>query len=508
MRLTKAQKKAMLSEWNQYCDEIQELTPLTQNTINESESDKNKRIQRLLRDYDAFVSYYFPHVTRGTRSAKFHLDAAKRIKADKNFRGLFEWPRGHAKSSHMSLMIRIWLMVQGEIKMSLIISKNQENASKLLGKIAANLEHNKRLINDFGEFKGAGDWSEGDFTTRQGVNFMALGRGQSPRGLSSNDSFRPNDIVIDDLDDDELVENPARVKKVYDWLMSAVFGAMDMGRGRFTYVGNRIGQNSVLAMFAQKKGIYHSKINALDKDGKPAWIEKYTLEEIQEAIEFMGYAMSQKEFFNNPIIEGKRFKGEWWIWGRVPKLTTLDAIVAYCDPSWKSGKKNDHKSITIVGYKKLKLYLIKVFNRISSINVMVDWFYNNVNELPESTVLKMEAIFMQEDLLEDFDKEGIVRGWQLPITGDYRSKPPKDARIESLASWFERGQVIINSKEKDDPDMQRAKDHTLAWDRGTNTPDDFLDALEGAVSIIKGMAIPSKKQSITIGERDITEDFY
>ena len=39
--------------------------------------------------------------------------------------------------------------------------------------------------------------------------------------------------MIDDLDDDELVESPARVSKLFDWVRSALFGTLDGGRGRF-----------------------------------------------------------------------------------------------------------------------------------------------------------------------------------------------------------------------------------------------------------------------------------
>ena len=51
---------------------------------------------------------------------------------------------------------------------------------------------------------------------------------------------RPDYIVIDDLDDDELSRNPSRVEDMYDWVKSALFGALDLGRGRFIMVGNLI----------------------------------------------------------------------------------------------------------------------------------------------------------------------------------------------------------------------------------------------------------------------------
>ena len=81
---------------------------------------------------------------------------------------------------------------------------------------------------------------------------MALGRGQSPRGLKKRGQ-RPDYILIDDIDDDALCRNEARVREAFNWMMTALFGAMAAGRGRFIMVGNRISKQSILARFAETK---------------------------------------------------------------------------------------------------------------------------------------------------------------------------------------------------------------------------------------------------------------
>ena len=84
-----------------------------------------------------------------------------------------------------------------------------------------------------------GDWLEGEFTSQSGVKFLPCGRGQSPRGLRELEA-RPDYIVIDDLDDDELCRNEKRVKDLTEWEKEAIFGELDVGRGRFIMVGNLI----------------------------------------------------------------------------------------------------------------------------------------------------------------------------------------------------------------------------------------------------------------------------
>ena len=105
------------------------------------------------------------------------------------------------------------------------------------------------------------------------MKFLACGRGQSPRGLRDREA-RPDYIVIDDLDDDELCRNEKRVHDITDWVKEALFGALDVGRGRFIMVGNLISKNSVLANLTKTKGVHVSVIKAIDKNGEPVWREK------------------------------------------------------------------------------------------------------------------------------------------------------------------------------------------------------------------------------------------
>ena len=126
----------------------------------------------------------------------------------------------------------------------ILVSKNQEAARRLLGDLQAELESNDLYNADFGNQRGTGIWTNGEFTTATGDLFIALGRGQSPRGIKKR-GLRPNYIAVDDIDDDELVRNPRRVGEAVDWLLTALLGTMAMGRGRLAVVGNRIGRTSV-----------------------------------------------------------------------------------------------------------------------------------------------------------------------------------------------------------------------------------------------------------------------
>ena len=75
---------------------------------------------------------------------------------------------------------------------------------------------------------------------------------------------RPDYIVIDDLDDDELCRNPSRVTDMMAWVKEALFGCLDVGRGRFIMAGNLIAKNSVLQGICETEGVKVSTIVAVD----------------------------------------------------------------------------------------------------------------------------------------------------------------------------------------------------------------------------------------------------
>jgi predicted phage terminase large subunit-like protein len=474
----------LLEEWNLYCKNLQALTP-AQN-IHETDKEKKERTECLLKDYEAFVEYYFFAITRGTKSARFHIQTANKIAKNPKARFILEWARGHAKSTHISLFIVLWLVAKGEIKNFMLVSYSYDMACALLGKIQAHLATNPRWMNDFGEQVKIGSWAEGEFTTREGVHFTCRGAGQSPRGASSDDSYRPDYIVIDDIDEDELVENPKRVRKMLKWVLTALFGAMDMGRGRFIMVGNRIHKNSILANLAKNKAFQHSIVNALDKEGNPSWGEKYTKEEIEQVGLEIGDINFQREYMNNPVIEGTIFKPAQIIFTTPPKLNDMDDMVMYIDPSFKNTATSDYKACVLVGKKGGKFYILAVFNRKTSLTVMIKWLYDRYGKMSEiaQTISRWysEANFTQGDLVgEELYSEGEERGYQLPMHFDTRQKPNKEQRIESIAFLFERGLIFWSEKIKNHTDVELAIEHLLAFERGTRTPDDFPDALEGAI---------------------------
>lgn len=460
-----------------------------------------KRIERARKDYNFFVKTYFPNIAR-CECGKFQIDAANYILNNPNTRAVFEWARGHAKSTHFGVLVPLWLKIQKDKQFHtlVLVSKSEDSADRLLADLQAELEFNELYTKDFGKQMKDGNWAEGEFTTEDGCYFISLGRGQSPRGIKSN-GRRPDYIIIDDIDDDEMVRNDQRVGKATEWVLSALFGTMEAGRGRFIMVGNKIAKKSILSKIIERPGVHHTKVNILDKNGNPTWKENYTPAEVAEMRAFMGERKFQKEYMNNPLTEGAIFQQKHIRYGKMLPLKEYRQLICYTDPSFKNSATADYKATMLVGKTPDgHFHLLKAFADQTSVSEMVNWHYEIMDYVDGKVPVMyyMESNFMQDLMLDEFKKVGASVGLHVPIRGDSRKKPDKFARIEAMQPLFERGLVVFNENEKNTPGMQVLEEQLLMFERGSRSHDDAPDALESAIWMLSQRTRTSDAKYVSI----------
>lgn len=498
--MNKASLKELLARWKERAELIQSRDF----SLSATPEQADERRKRARRDYAYFVRTYFPHLATSA-CGKFQTDAARYLLQNRNTRAVFEWSRGHAKSSHLSLMIPLWLKIQEpqQLRVMVLASKSEELAVRLLSDLQAELEYNEAFVRDFGTQVAEGNWAAGEFKTADGCAFIAVGRGQSPRGLKDRGK-RPDYIVIDDIDDDEIVQNPKRVKRAVSWCLEALMGTMAVGRGRFVLVGNRIAKNSILAHMAARPGVHHTRVDILDRSGRPSWPENYTSEEIANLRQFIGERSFQKEYMNNPITEGTIFLQKHLRYGRMLDLKHYRTLVCYTDPSFKNSANSDFKATMLVGKTpEGEYHVLRAYADQTSVSAMIRWHYDIHDRIAGRVpvLYYMESNFLQDLLLDEFRKEGAACGMQIPIRGDARKKPDKFARIEALQPLFERGLVVFNEKERDSPGMRVLVEQLLMFERGSRIHDDAPDALEGAIFLLTRRTGSAGAPGYSFGER-------
>lgn len=507
-----------LKRWDNYRKQVINSTTID---LRETEAEKQARIARLLKkgnEVEAF-KYYFPNYATA-EFGEFHKRYIKKVTS--NNIGIFVavWSRALAKSA--VVMMLTWLEQQrGNVHCTIYASYNQKTAINLLRPLKINLESNRRIINDFGVQKGA-TWSDDEFITSAGVAFYAFGGGQSPRGIR-NEAYRPDWIVLDDMDESEQSRNPKRVTDAADWVFKDLIPTFGPKGGRVLCVGNRFAKDMVLNKVAEKadyieqvdiltqtKEIDNAEIKRLGKlldtakgnerslieeairylaDGyQPSWPEHYTMLDVMWKIDkSASMRAAQAEYFNNPIVDGTVFTNEMLQDKPMPKLKDYSYIVDYLDPSWKKTSTADTKAWIRVGLYKGEFHIIKAFCGLASMDEMFNWGYQLYKEALDAgvqTKMYMEDVFAQGIILDNMTAFGKAKGFILPVMADKRKKPDKDQRIESISGYFERGNVFFNAAESNNHHMKRLKEQLLAFQPGVKSPKDGPDALEGAMFLL------------------------
>jgi hypothetical protein len=495
--------KNYLVQWQEFRDNTLKATPID---LNETATQKAKRMARLEGNPEEWFKYYFPNFYT-SEPAPFQIKATKRVLSNMEWFEVRSWARELSKSGR-TMMEVLYLSMTGKKKNWLTASATYDNACRLLLPYKSILESNNRIINDYGEQESIGNWEAGEFVTRKGVSFRAIGKGQSPRG-TRKDEVRPDGLLIDDFDTDEECRNPERIKASIKWLEEALIPTRSISNPLLIIVcGNIIAKYCCVTELA-KKADHHDIVNIRDKDGKSTWEAKNSEANIDRVLNTISFNSAQKEYFNNPVSEGDVFKK--LTYGKCPPLSFCDDVIVYVDgsPSNKEKGKASTKAIAIIGYRNQNFYIYKMWVDQMSNSKFVDCLYESHNYLTKHKV-DTKRIHIENNSLQDPFYEQVIlplvyqkateHGFTLPITPDTRKKPEKFYRIEGTLEPLNRlGKLIFNIDQVDEPNMVRTNDQMISVAPTTKIMD-APDAIEGGVWIIQNR-VSKKSTTYSHGER-------
>jgi len=451
--------------------------------------------------FNDFVLKYFKHHTRDEFNkqiplAKFHLDIVDKVEKSIRIELAVQMARNHAKSTVFSLFLPIYLMLKGETHFALLIGPNKELATKQLINIQTELETNTTLIKDFGEFTKKGNWAKGNFIVdKYQTAFFCAGKGQSTRGLKYK-NYRPDLIVIDDIDTDKDVLSIKSIEKQTNWIYQSVFPAMSIKKYRFIILGNRFAPNMVLNnVMENTEGIEILKVNAIDDMGHPAWGERFTIDDLLRIKEKLGTIRFEREFMNNPIIQGAIFKSEWIQWFTLTSQN-FKTVFTYIDPSFK--RDGDFKAAITIGYKDNKYYILDIYESKTNMKNVFNYLYKIHKQWGANHRFYIEANFAQDLHKETFQKVSLEYGYNLPIIWDKSKKENKEARIETMSIYFEQGLIFFNDKLKNSNSFKQFYLEYSTFPTSKN--DDGIDAMESCINVIN--KTQRKNAEILIGYRE------
>lgn len=247
-------------------------------------------------------------------------------------------PRGHAKSTAVTLGYGLATLLFRQRKFMLLVSDTESQASLFLGTFKQELQDNQELIELFGikrDEKGLVKFikdSETDiiveFNDGHRFRIIAKGAEQKLRGLIWNGS-RPDIIMCDDMENDELVMNKERRDKMRRWFKGALLPCRS-DNGIVRMVGTILHADSLLErlmpnpsdkmtmdtdlkQWSTRKGMWKAiKFRAHNKDfTKLLWPQKKSAEEFrmlyEEAVKDGTTDIYSQEYLNEPIDEAIAF---------------------------------------------------------------------------------------------------------------------------------------------------------------------------------------------------------
>jgi hypothetical protein len=229
-------------------------------------------------DLEFFGKAYFPHYfSRETPDFHRELD---RIWMDGVLKGKFPLtkqdskiisrlpgckrgiaaPRGHAKSTNLTFKDTIHAIVYEYKHYPIILSDSSDQAESFLDNIRVEFEENEAIIEDFGDLRGK-VWSTGVIITSTDIKVEAIGSGKKIRGRKHR-NWRPDLLVLDDIENDENVRTPEQRKKLENWFYKAVSKAGD-DYTDIVYIGTLLHYDSLLAKVLKNPGYKCVKYKAV-----------------------------------------------------------------------------------------------------------------------------------------------------------------------------------------------------------------------------------------------------
>ena len=502
------EKKKKLTP-RQFDEEVKQLEQWVKESVSPFVGDTKKkqdaRVRRARGDQDYFNTTYLPHYFNQD-SPDFHREMEETAEeGERQHRPVaIAAPRGHAKTTRMTFARPLKKALYKEKKFIVLMGLDGGLAKGNTVSIRVELEHNPRIVHDFGAQK-TGEWAADEFVTRGGTKVLARGSAQGIRGRKHG-PHRPDLIIIDDPEDDEMQGNPERVKKLVANINEAYVPSLHPDYGQLFWVGTLLSTKSALATIMENpewisrvyqavenaewheeavwdkaRGIYLAAFTA----GTPLWPERWSLEKLSRERRLIGSPSFNKEYQNAPEDDSKTFQRKWFRrikWNALPNV----ALYPYAgrDPSLKEKRTSDFKAHVTAARGGVHIYILYASIKRFSIDRMIKEDYQLV---PRFNVLRLglETEGWQELLRSDYWREAERQGFHLPIVPIERHGISKDddVRIGGLSPKVEGGIIIFaEGPASEVGDMELLIDQFVAFPT-PRVHDDGPDAAEIAVNL-------------------------
>lgn len=173
-------------------------------------------------------------------------------------------PRAHAKSTSITKVYSLAELLFRTSDYEVVVSDTYQQACMFLAEIKREFVENQHVIDMFEIVEiltDREDTFEAKFADGHICKVKAAGSEQKLRGFLWRGK-RPNLVVCDDMENDELVQNPERREKFRSWFLNALLPLMSE-RGKIRMVGTILHMDALLERFMPKD---HNVLNTRKTD--------------------------------------------------------------------------------------------------------------------------------------------------------------------------------------------------------------------------------------------------
>lgn len=431
-------------------------------------------------------------------------------------------PRGSAKSTLLLFLFPFHGIMFRKYRFIVIVSNTFKKAAMHLDAMKKELTENQELIALHPRITMPRD-AEGDtiFRHPDGFETMVLCKGVeqigSLRGVKFG-AWRPDLVMGDDMEDDELVRSPerrAQLQEDFDSVLTPIGGDINT---KHVYVGTILHDDCQLAKLVSRdhyqeyfKLFYAAHINADTPEESSLWPYRYTLEFLHDLRRNKPLVYA-KEYQNNPVagLNSRFQKEDFRYWreenGKVTLLNVDGSVMKVydykdckaaiaCDLAWKE-KRTADSTVLMPGFLTpnaellVESYICKKGMRPDELAEQLFVMVARLEGLTGSTVPIGFEKAMLENVSQWLLKREMQRRNKYLLTKELVWDSDKNTRIETRLIPRYSQSAIYHKPGMGDLEHQLVR-HPYA------THDDLADALQALVQLLQypksGRAEPKKR---------------
>lgn len=428
----------------------------------------------------------------------FHKDLCNFVTDNTNRKKLVLLPRGHLKSTLITIGYSVQSIVKNPNIRILILSATYEMAVDFVTEAKRHLKDNETIRRLYGDLtEGVEEWSADRITLKR-TDHNIKGPTLKAAGIDSNlVGSHPDLIIIDDPHNRDNSQTADNIEKVINRFRDCI-DLLEPG-GQLIVIGTRWNlidlygwiqdkDNHVIQDFdVMVKTAYEGNIET-GEEFSALWPEKFSLKELQSRLRADGWEQFSGQYMNNPVPQqNATFKrddfqtyDELGIRGKeMTKIMTID-------PAISLDKAADYSSIITCGIDTFSnIFILDIWRGRVLPSELIDKIFEKYEAFHPNHI-GLETVAYQKALAYTMKEQMGLRQRYLPLTEIQPHERSKDQRIKGLQPLYANHKVF---HPENHPMKFYFEDELANYPRAGH--DDMIDAFSYALDFLHP---PTKKK--------------